>query len=480
MVENIEIREDGKLSSTELRLMKRLSSRPEAMDSLDRGSLVRFLVSLENEKNLYLARKNVKKGSKLYVEKLFDGVITYINEKVSEDDKLDYTGVDIEESVDKKQYTKVDIVYGQEKLTKVEEFFEFNKDVNKYKIHEVIEPGLTFTYIAGSNNLNKMKAWEELLLTWWEEINGKKTYIFLDGPRKWQRCMLLEWDAIKPAQPEDLKKIDEIRLQKEEQIKKFGHTVWLESFVTEVENKYFANLDKNDKEYGRKYLAKTEKVLWKEMSEDAKKSLETVKWLSKDEFMEGFDKYSSSLKKIMEKEFPAIQRALIAGSERLMKNAGEDFDKKTHFTIYIPNQDRRLSVGVSYDPVEWFTTFPIWYGMRGFGSGEWSKETPLWTFKKKKIKLAGSKYGNLGYTSKSVRWARVDISWLEKGLNTTTSGRGVLLHGVTKAREKRLETWEGYTPRSWGCVVAPTEIARNQAAAQQGEEAYYEIMPPIS
>gem|GEM_PF-3087681 len=68
--------------------------------------------------------------------------------------------------------------------------------------------------------------------------------------------------------------------------------------------------------------------------------------------MEGFDKYSSSLKKIMEKEFPAIQRALIAGSERLMKNAGEDFDKKTHFTIYIPNQDRRLSVGVSYDPVE--------------------------------------------------------------------------------------------------------------------------------
>gem|GEM_PF-3067025 len=158
MVENIEIREDGKLSSTELRLMKRLSSRPEAMDSLDRGSLVRFLVSLENEKNLYLARKNVKKGSKLYVEKLFDGVITYINEKVSEDDKLDYTGVDIEESVDKKQYTKVDIVYGQEKLTKVEEFFEFNKDVNKYKIHEVIEPGLTFTYIAGSNNLNKMKA----------------------------------------------------------------------------------------------------------------------------------------------------------------------------------------------------------------------------------------------------------------------------------------------------------------------------------
>jgi len=480
MMENIEIKEDGKLSSAELKLMRRLNSRPEAMDSLDRDSLVKFLVILENEKNLYLARKNVKKSSKNYVNNLFDSVINYVNEKVSEDDKLDYKWADIEESIDRKHYTKVDIVYGQEKLTKIDNFFEFNKDVNKYKIHELIEPGLTFRYVAGSNNLNHMKNWEEFIVTWWEEINGKKTYIFLDGPRKWQRCMLWEWDAIKPANTEDLKEVDKVKLQKEEQIQKFWHQVGLESFVSEFKNNYINNLDRNDKNYGKKYMKKTEEVMKKSLSEDAERILEIEKWFSKDEFMKWFDKYSSNLKRVMEKEFPTIQRAFLAGSERLFRNIGEEFDDKTCFTIYIPNKDRRLSVWISFNPSEWFTTFPIWYGMRGFGDQEGSKETPLWSFKKSKIRIAEDKYGNLWYTSKSIRWARVDIQWLESGLNNTTSSRGVVLHWVTADREKRLETGDGYTPRSWGCIVSPTETARNQAKLLQGKEVYYEIVPPIS
>ena len=51
---------------------------------------------------------------------------------------------------------------------------------------------------------------------------------------------------------------------------------------------------------------------------------------------------------------------------------------------------------------------------------------------------------------------------------------------MTRDREERLSTGQGYTPRSWGCIVSPTEIARNIASEQKWEKAYYEIMPPIS